>query len=53
MKIVVAPPAFYKSEVLKLKLSSLFPNTVYNQNTDYLSGEKLMNFLKDADAAII
>ncbi len=53
MKIVVTPPAFYKSEALKLKLSSLFPNTVYNQNTDYLSGEELMNFLKDADAAII
>jgi len=53
MKIVVTPPAFYKSEVLKLKLSSQFPNTVYNQNTDYLSGEELMNFLKDADAAII
>ena len=53
MKIVVTPPTFYKSEALKLKLSSLFPNTVYNQNTDYLSGEELMNFLKDADAAII
>ena len=53
MKIVVTPPAFYKSEVLKLKLSSQFPNTVYNQNTDYLSGEELMNFLKGADAAII
>ena len=53
MKIVVTPPAFYKSEALKLKLSSLFPNTVYNQNTDYLSGSELLNFLKDADAAII
>ena len=53
MKVVVTPPAFYKSEALRLKLSSLFPNTVYNQNTDYLSGEELMEFLKDADAAII
>ena len=53
MKIVVTPPAFCKSEALKLKLSSLFPNTVYNQNTDYLSGSELLNFLKDADAAII
>jgi len=53
MKIVVTPPAFYKSEALKLKLSGLYPNTVYNKNTDYLSGEELMNFLKDADAAII
>ena len=53
MKIVVTPPAFYKSEALKSKLSSLFPNTVYNQNTDYLSEAELLNFLKDADAAII
>ena len=27
MKVVVTPPAFYKSESLKSKLSSLFPNT--------------------------
>ena len=53
MKVVVTPPAFCKSEALKLKLSSLFPNTVYNQNTDYLSGEELIEFLQDADAAII
>ena len=53
MKIVVTPPAFCKSEALKSKLSSLFPNTVYNQSTDYLSGVELLNFLKDADAAII
>tara|TARA_B100000686_G_scaffold42194_1_gene44062 strand:- start:116 stop:1036 length:921 start_codon:yes stop_codon:yes gene_type:complete len=53
MKVVVTPPAFYKSESLKSKLSSLFPNTVYNQNANYLSGEELVVFLKDADAAII
>lgn len=53
MKVVVTPPAFYKSESLKSKLSSLFPNTVYNQNADYLLGEELISFLKDADAAII
>ena len=53
MKVVVTPPTFYKSESLKSKLSSLFPNTVYNQNADYLSGEELIGFLKDADAAII
>ena len=53
MKIVVTPPAFYKSAALKLKLSKLFQNIVYNQNTDYLSEAELLNFLKDADAAII
>jgi phosphoglycerate dehydrogenase-like enzyme len=53
MKIVVTPPAFCKSEYLKSKLSSLFPNTVYNEKNDYLSESELIVFLKDADAAII
>jgi D-3-phosphoglycerate dehydrogenase len=53
MKVVVTPPAFCKSEHLKSKLSSLFPNTVYNEKNDYLSESELIEFLKDADAAII
>ena len=51
--IVVTPPAFCKSEVLKFKLSSLFPGTVYNEKNDYLFESELIDFLKDADAAII
>jgi phosphoglycerate dehydrogenase-like enzyme len=53
MKVVVTPPAFCKSEHLKSKLSSLFPNTVYNEKNDYLTESELIEFLKDADAAII
>ncbi|MFT4578209.1 MAG: phosphoglycerate dehydrogenase-like enzyme [Nitrospinales bacterium] len=53
MKVVVTPPAFCKSEHLRTKLSSLFPNTVYNEKNDYLSESELVEFLKDADAAII
>jgi phosphoglycerate dehydrogenase-like enzyme len=53
MKVVVTPPAFCKSEKLKSKLSSLFPNTVYNEKNDYLSESELIEFLKGADAAII
>jgi len=53
MKVVVTPPAFCKSENLKSKLSSLFPNIVYNEKNDYLSESELIEFLKDADAAII
>ena len=53
MKVVVTPPAFCKSEYLKSKLSSLFPNTVYSQKNNYLSESELIGFLKDADAAII
>ena len=53
MKVVVTPPAFCKSEHLKSKLSSLFPNTVYSEKNNYLSESELIGFLKDADAAII
>jgi phosphoglycerate dehydrogenase-like enzyme len=53
MKVVVTPPAFCKSENLKSKLSSLFPGTVYNEKNDYLSESELIEFVKDADAAII
>ena len=53
MKVVVTPPAFCKSENLKSKLSSMFPNTIYNEKGDYLSESELILFLKDADAAII
>jgi len=52
-KVVVTPPAFCKSESLKSKLSRLFPDTVYNPTNEYLSGSELIDFLKDADAAII
>ena len=53
MKVVVTPPAFCKSENLKSKLSSMFPNTIYNEKGDYLSESELILFFKDADAAII
>ncbi len=53
MKIVVTPPAFCKSQNLKSKLSSLFPNTIYNEKNDYLSESELIEFLRGADAAII
>jgi hypothetical protein len=53
MKVVVTLPAFCKSENLKSKLSSMFPNPIYNEKGDYLSELELIQFLKDADAAII
>ena len=31
----------------------MFPNTIYNDKGDYLSESELIQFLKDADAAII
>jgi phosphoglycerate dehydrogenase-like enzyme len=53
MKVVVTPPAFCNSKDLKSKLSSLFPDTIYNEKNDYLSESELIEFLQGADAAII
>jgi len=53
MKVAVTPPAFCKSEFLKSKLTRLFPNTVFTEKKDYLSGTELIDFLQGADAAII
>ena len=53
MKVVVTPPAFCKSEFLKSKLTRLFPNTVFTEKKDYLSGTELIDFLQGADAVII
>jgi phosphoglycerate dehydrogenase-like enzyme len=52
-RVVVTPPAFCKSPSLRKELSSHFPNTVFNEKDRYLSGPELVDFLKDADAAMI
>ena len=52
-KIAVTPPAFCKSQALRAELSSHFPNTIFNEQDRYLSGAELVDFLADADAALI
>jgi phosphoglycerate dehydrogenase-like enzyme len=52
-RVVVTPPSFCKSPFLRAELSSHFPNTVFNEKDGYLSGHELIEFLKDADAAMI
>ena len=52
-KIVVTPPAFCKSQLLKTELVGHFPNAVFNEKDRYLSGPELIDFLADADAALI
>ena len=52
-RVVVTPPSFCKSPSLRAKLSSYFPNIVFNEKDRYLSGHELIEFLKDADAAMI
>lgn len=52
-RVAVTPPAFCKSSSLRTELSSHFPDVVFNEKYKYLSGSELIEFLKDADAAII
>ena len=52
-KIAVTPPSFCKSQLLKTELLGHFPNAVFNEKDGYLSGSELVDFLMDADAALI
>ena len=52
-KIAVPPPSFCKSQLLKTELLGHFPNAVFNEKDGYLSGSELVDFLMDADAALI
>ena len=52
-RVVVTPPAFCKSQSLKTELLGHFPNAVFNEKDRYLSGPDLVDFLTDADAALI
>ncbi len=53
LRVAVTPPAFCKRESLRTELSHYFPNTTFNQKDRYLSMPELIDFLKDADAAVI
>ena len=52
-RVAVTPPAFCKSQSLKTELLGHFPNAVFNEKDRYLSGPDLVDFLTDADAALI
>ena len=52
-RVAVTPPAFCKSQSLKTELLGHFPNAVFNEEDRYLSGPDLVDFLTDADAALI
>ena len=52
-KIAVTPPSFCKSQLLKTELLGHFPNAVFNEKDEYLSVPELIDFLTDADAALI
>jgi len=52
-RVAVTPPAFCKSPSLKTELLDHFPNAVFNEKDRYLAGPELVDFLADADAALI
>ncbi len=52
-KVVVASVSFSKSAVLREELLNFFPNSIFNETGKRLSGEQLIEFINDADAAII
>jgi phosphoglycerate dehydrogenase-like enzyme len=53
LRVAVTPPAFCKSQTLKDELSRYFPDAVFNETGRYLSVAELIDFLADADAALI
>ena len=52
-KVAVTSISFGKSLVLKEELLRVFPNSVFNEHGKTLLGEKLIDFMGDADAAIV
>ena len=52
-KIAVTSISFGKSSVLREELLQVFPNSVFNENGQQLSGTKLVEFIRSADATIV
>ena len=53
LKVVVTSRSFAKSTVLREELLRLFPNSVFNEGDKKLFGKELIEFINDADAAIV
>ena len=52
-KVVVTSISFSKSLVLKKSLLNIFPNSIFNETGQRLTGGKLIKFINNADAAIV
>jgi len=52
-KVVVTSRSFAKSAVLREELLSVFPNSIFTDHRQKLLGEKMTQFIGDADAAIV
>lgn len=51
--IKVTSPSFSRNELLRQELLQFFPNAVFNDGGGHLSGTALVDFLRDADGAVI
>jgi D-3-phosphoglycerate dehydrogenase len=51
--IKAAPNAFCRDDILRSELLARFPNAVFNDSGQRLAGPTLIDFLKDADGAVI
>ena len=52
-KVVVTSRSFAKSAVLRKELLRVFPNSIFTDHHQKLLGEKITEFIGDADAAIV
>lgn len=52
-KVVVTSISFSKSTVLRKWLLDVFPNSIFNETDQRLSGVELVEFIDNADAAIV
>jgi len=52
-KVVVTSISFSRSIALKKSLLNVFPNSIFNETGQRLSGGKLIEFINNADAAIV
>ena len=52
-KIAVTSISFGKSATLREELLLVFPNSFFNESGQRLSGKELIEFIGDADAAIV
>ena len=51
--VAVTAPAFCKSSILRGELITRFPGSIFNPSENYYSEDGLIEFLSDADAAIV
>ena len=52
-KVAVTSVSFGKSALLRKELLKVFPSSVFNENGQRLFGKELIEFISDADAAIV